>query len=120
MEPHFQGQCKRTTGWALLNKKKTAAEGPDWYASTFGYKGKLEAEGNLEADDASTVASECDGVLYFSSVEIRDIEKIEALLADGKSVDCLQKEKISQKCDLLKQKQPFLDKMALGWVARPQ
>lgn len=75
-------------------------------------------------DDATTV------VHYFSSIEmrdlkklekkIRDIEKLEALLAAGKAVDPLQKAKISQKGDLLKQKQPFVEKAALGWVCRPQ
>jgi len=69
-------------------------------------------------------------VHYFSSIEmrdwkkvdrkIRDIEKIEALLEAGKAVDPLQKAKISQKADLLKQQQYFLDKEALGWVCRPQ
>jgi len=52
--------------------------------------------------------------------KIRDIEKLEALLAAGKAVDPLQKAKISQKGDLLKQKQPFVEKAALGWVCRPQ
>merc|ERR1712039_37011 len=75
-------------------------------------------------DDATTV------VHYFSSIEmrdlkklekkIRDIEKLEALLKAGKAVDPLQKAKISQKGDLLKQKQPFVEKSALGWVCRPQ